>query len=142
MLDLRNKVDHRTVAILRDVHEAARHVRADLLLIGASARDLWLQTIYKTPVARATEDYDLAVLVNTWAHYDDLVNTLVATGSYHKDSHHSQRLINGNLKIDLVPFGDLETAPDVISWPPEGDIQMSTLDSRSDRTRCPYASGG
>lgn len=127
MLDLRHKVDPGTLQILRDVHEAASKIGVKLLLIGAFARDLWLRLVHELPAGRATEDYDLAVLIPTWSHYDEMRQVLIDSGHYEADPDQRQRLVAGKLKVDLVPFGGLETHPGEVSWPPEGAIEMSTL---------------
>jgi predicted nucleotidyltransferase len=123
-------MDPATVAILRDVQRAAQRLNADVLLIGASARDYWLHTRHSIRVGRATEDYDLAVIVESWDAYQQLTEALVKTGQFCQDSHQQQRLYAGDLTLDLVPFGALESPPGNIAWPPAGNIVMSTLGFR------------
>lgn len=125
-----NSMDAATVTILNDVQRAAQRLSADVLLIGASARDYWLQTRHGIRVGRATEDYDLAVVVESWGVYQQLTDALVKTGQFRQDSHQQQRLHAGGLTLDLIPFGDLESPPGNIAWPPAGTFVMSTLGFR------------
>lgn len=123
-------MDPATVAILDNVQRAAKRLNADVLLIGASARDFWLHTRHGIRVGRATEDYDLAVIVDSWDAYQQLTDALVTTGRFRQDGHQQQRLYVGSLTLDLVPFGALESPSGNIAWPPAGTFVMSTLGFR------------
>lgn len=124
---MRNNLDPATIGILLDVHRAAAPLNCEPLLIGAFARDLWLRATYELSVGRATEDYDLALMVRSWDHYAQIREALIKTGRYQSDPNATQRLVNGQLSLDLVPFGGLETPPGSVAWPPDGATKMSTL---------------
>ena len=59
--------------LVRDVRAAAPTFRP--LLVGAMARDLLLHYAHSVPIARATEDVDLAFSVADWDEFEALTST-------------------------------------------------------------------
>lgn len=112
--------------------EFARLVPAyEPLLIGALARDVLLKYAQKIPIHRATEDIDFAFLVEDWAAYGLLLETLLASKDFLVDPRKQHRLIfRGARKIDLIPFGGVERADRTIAWPPDGGTIMQALGYR------------
>ena len=60
-LDLSNKLPADQVNIIRQVVHAATSEGLGLFIVGAQARDLLIQHVYKLPVHRATNDIDLVM---------------------------------------------------------------------------------
>ncbi len=50
------------VAALRAVHAAAQAQQLEFFVAGALARDIWLDYIYRVPVARLTRDIDVGFM--------------------------------------------------------------------------------
>jgi predicted nucleotidyltransferase len=98
---------------------------AQCLLVGAMARDLWLYYAHGIATGRATTDVDVAVAVASWADFDSLRETLIASGSFrstgvvHRLQHASER------RVDLIPFGQVAGADGILAWPPDGAVKMS-----------------
>jgi len=110
-------------ALIRDLQTATSV--DGWLLVGAMARDLWLYYAHGIATGRATTDVDFAVALTDWAEFEALRKRLVASGRFtpmtpaHRLRHASGR------RVDLVPFGGVADAHDVIAWPPDGDSRMN-----------------
>jgi predicted nucleotidyltransferase len=119
------------VEILRAVADEAERQGIDIMLVGATARDILLQHVFGLEEGRATYDVDFAVAVKDWEQFDALKAALVAGGRFKDDGRMQQRLYykggQGDLdyQIDLVPFGDIAGAASEIAWPPDMKIIMN-----------------
>jgi predicted nucleotidyltransferase len=101
------------------------------LLVGAMARDVLMSHAHGITIARATMDIDFAFAVNDWKSYQGLRTALLASGNFKDDSRmQHQLLLNGTLKVDLLPFGGVERADRTIAWPPEGSLVLQMLGYR------------
>lgn len=86
-----------------------------LVLVGAAARDIWLDE-FQVPIVRATTDSDFAFAVESWEQFRALRESLLkvegfaATRVEHKVTFRGQR-------VDLVPFGGIERSDRTIAWP-------------------------
>lgn len=95
------------------------------IVVGAFARDLHLHYGAGVPVQRATEDIDFAFAVSSWAEFEALRKRLIKSESFRTVEGKQHRLRHTNdMKIDLVPFGNIESSERTISWPPKGDTVM------------------
>lgn len=129
LINISEKLDRPTVALYRAVSEAAAKVGAEFIVVGASARDLLLQHGYGLRIVRATADTDFGVQVSTWDQFDSLRTELISMGF--RDTRMLHRLISPEeLKIDIVPFGQIENGSADISWPPDNDVVMNVLGFR------------
>jgi predicted nucleotidyltransferase len=126
-LDLTNKQDLRFLSdLIADVR--AKVPKIDILLVGATARDLLLFYAHGIKAARRTEDIDLAFAIASWSHFEKLRKSLLSSDVFR--SHPSglpKLLYRKNMEVDLIPFGGLENTDGTISWPPHGDVVMSVL---------------
>lgn len=126
MPEYRARIEDRTFIILTAVARAASELQVEWLIAGAAGRVLLLEEVYKLPRGRATEDVDYGVMVDSWDHYQALVERLCKDAGVYKDSQQKQRLHYSDCGIvDLVPFGGVESDGNVIRWPPDGDFVMS-----------------
>jgi predicted nucleotidyltransferase len=126
LLDISHKLDAGTVAIYRDVADAAASLGIDYLVIGASGRDLIMSVAYGLQVQRATNDYDFAFEVGNLSEFENLRAALQAKGF--TQSRQSQRLASPQgVHVDLLPFGDFADKHGDITLPPGHDHQMSVL---------------
>ena len=130
-LNLSNRLPDQQVNIIRQVVHAANSEGLDLFIVGAQARDLFLQYIYDLPVHRATNDIDFGIVVENWNKFTKLRDNLIVDKKFQPHRTMRQRLVHeSGLLIDLVPFGDLEEVSGQISWPPDFSIVMSTVGFR------------
>lgn len=131
---LRKQLPESIVKIQRHVFGAADVVGTGAFLIGAAARDLIFEYVYDAKIQRATEDLDFGVAVATWDDYERLKILLLDTKKFREDPNQEQRVwwteTSPQMRIDLVPFGGLETPESKIAFPPSGDFTMSTLGFR------------
>lgn len=95
------------------------------IVVGAFARDLHLHYGAGIPIQRGTEDIDFAFTVQSWAEFEAIRTRLIASGRFQATEGKQHRLTHANkIKIDLVPFGSIESSDRTIAWPPNGDIVM------------------
>ena len=127
MLDLVNKPDLQPLAsIVRDVRMAAPD--ADVMLVGAMARDVHLLHAYGISVQRLTTDVDLALAVSDWVTFQKLRDALIASEQFAPKNKTLHKLVYKplNIAMDLVPFEGVEDANGNISWPPDY-VEVMTL---------------
>lgn len=130
-LALSNKLPADQVNIIRQVVRTATNEGLGLFIVGAQARDLFIQYVYDLPVHRATNDIDFGVVVASWDEFTKLRDVLIASKKFQPHKTMKQRLVyKGGLLIDLVPFGDIEEASGQIAWPPDFSVVMSTVGFR------------
>ena len=122
MIDLSRSTDPRIAVasqVLAVVEAVAVRRGFRLMVVGATARDILSEAIVGSPPGRATADVDVAVAVPSWEAFDSLTADLTRVGR----SRH--RFLVSGVQVDVVPFGDVETADRRIDW---GDgIRMSAL---------------
>ncbi|AKK04271.1 hypothetical protein [Corynebacterium epidermidicanis] len=90
-------------------------VGEDLMLIGARARDILHERIVGGHPMRATKDVDIAIYVDSWHDLEAINANFERCGSAW------QKRLVGNLPVDFVPFGPIESPPGEIS-PSDGLI--------------------
>jgi len=121
-------IDPLLAQVYRPVDAATRALSIRWVIIGATARDLIYEQLFKVRPRRGTRDVDLAIEVSHWRGYESLRNTLLADGRFRRCEREQQRLIctATGLPVDIVPFGGVDR-DHAVSWPPTHDIRMSTL---------------
>lgn len=123
-IDLSN---HNDLTALVELIAAIRKKWPDgeLLLVGATARDIMLSYAHGIRIERATFDLDFAVAVANWGEYLALRNTLLSNGTFTEEKGALHRLIlPPSTKLDLIPFGGIERTDRTIAWPPDEDEVM------------------
>lgn len=117
--------------VARDVVRAAERADAEIFVVGAIARDLWLKFVHGFDTLRATEDFDFAVQCGDWNDFSVASSALLDSGFVRPDAkiQHRFRHPSGAL-IDIVPFGGLERADRKIAWPPNEDEEMNLVGFR------------
>ena len=126
-LDLTNK---RELNFLSDLIDdiRAKVPKTDILLVGATARDLLLFHAHGIKVVRGTEDVDLALAVDSWNIFEKLRKSLLSSEIFQSHSSGMHKILyRKQMTVDLIPFGGIENADGTISWPPNGDTVMSVL---------------
>lgn len=98
--------------VLPALTRGLRQLRLDFFLVGAVARDLWLDTALGATPRRRTMDVDLAVLVAHEAEYELLRTWLVTHEQFHAPASSAFCLIHEptGVQVDLMPFGGIADA--------------------------------
>jgi len=81
----------------------------DFYLVGAVARDVWMNGVNKITPRRTTGDKDFGVLINNKGTYEALKEYLIATEGFHPSKENAFVLLwKDNTEVDLMPFGKIE----------------------------------
>jgi predicted nucleotidyltransferase len=126
LIDLSDSSELALIGVMAD------HIRRcgtrEFFVVGAQARDILLNFHRGIDSGRATKDVDFGVMVESWQEYSALRDGLIRTGEFVATAA-EQRLRFGNMPVDLVPFGGVETVAGTIVWPRDGD-EMNALGFR------------
>ena len=116
-----NSAIDKDLAAVTAVATAATQAGAEPVLIGAGARRLRFDIPFDVD-GRATTDWDLAIPVQSWAHFEIILRQLPA----HRDRtvEHRVRTPEGTL-VDLVPFGGVEDNAGLVTFG-EGGVMNAT----------------
>jgi len=111
------------------INRVALEQKINYLVVGATARDLVFEHLFRIGVERATRDLDITIQVETWAVYEQFIEALKDEG-FDRHNRVTHRLYFGqtddSLPIDIVPFGDLSNEQGDIAIPPD-EFEMSVL---------------
>lgn len=129
MLILQKEIPENILETLTIVTTVADDLQIPAFIVGATARDLILEYVYQAGIRRATDDIDFGVAVESWEQYEKLKSALISTGKFRDDSKMEQRLWQGRgineMKIDLVPYGGIESPVGTVTFPPT-EFEMNT----------------
>jgi len=106
--------------VLSALADLAHRTGTDLLLVGATARDVALAAEGHDAARRATNDVDIAVAVGDQDGFDRLVAGLERA----KGTSPHKFIVQG-VEVDIVPFGGIEREDRSIEW--RDGTQMNTL---------------
>ncbi len=127
LLDLSGKIDPVSVALFATLGGAADFLGVPFFVVGATARDMIFELGHGRPSRRATNDKDFGIRVSTWAEFEKLKKSLLTSGPF-KETKEVQRLLyQGELLIDILPFGGIAGAQGEIRWPPDEAAVMSMV---------------
>lgn len=130
-VELINRLPNGLREIYQHVDAAAKATNCSYLVVGAMARDVILVHGFGAKIERGTRDVDFGINVASWSAFSLLKEHLIRIG-FTPDTRALQKLhyhCSDALpwEIDIIPFGALENAESIISWPPEYAINMSVL---------------
>jgi predicted nucleotidyltransferase len=127
-LDLSNKIDAGIVELLSDVNRIAGSVGVSFFVIGATARDIILEQGFGISTRRETQDIDLALLVKDWKAFEKVKKEFLSTGRFVEEGNatHSFRY-RKSLRVDVIPFGGVESPEGTLTWPPDREIKMNVI---------------
>jgi predicted nucleotidyltransferase len=126
LYDLSGMIESLLISALLEIKKISDGLKIDFFVIGATARDIIMQLLYKVKAPRMTKDVDIAVCVANWEEYEALTDALLATGEFLKDTLIQRYNFKGTL-IDIIPFGDISGRDNTISWPPDHETIMCTV---------------
>lgn len=127
---LRKQIPERNLEIINSVVSAAERLRIPVFIVGATARDIIFAHVYNVRIYRETTDIDFGIATESWAQYERLKKDLIDHESFRVDKTATHRLWRGRgvdeMKIDFVPYGELESPAGQVAFPPDGDFVMTT----------------
>ena len=120
-------IDSREKHVLADLTAIVKTLNLPMILVGAGARLIIFDQ--KFGEGRSTEDWDVAVSVDSWETYQKLSEVLIngsppifqSTKTAHRFNH-----IATNIDVDIVPFGAIGEPDQEIIWADSGS-PMSVL---------------
>lgn len=116
---------------IQEIHKASKALGFPVFLVGAMARIILLENIHGLKAGRATTDVDFAFALDDWDQFRAIKNFLLANAKLEESKHVAHRLLfqlpgwAHQFKIDLIPFGGIETSPATIAWPPDMSVMMN-----------------
>jgi predicted nucleotidyltransferase len=108
------------------VATVAERLDIPFFLVGATARDLILESQSRSGDWRKTKDVDFGVRVRSWDEYAKLRQGLLDTGGFAPDRS-VRRLLFKTALVDLVPFGGVADTDGHIAWPSDPDTRLNVL---------------
>ncbi len=114
-----NKLPSHLREIIQALQDILGRQAYDFLLIGASARDIVLDSIYELGVSRMTEDVDFAVYVPEWGSYEEVLQKLTSSSIFQSTKVPHKLLFKNRYEVDIVPFGEIQNKEGHYTWPPD-----------------------
>lgn len=96
------------------VQVSPRIVPADIMVVGASCRDVLHAALGHRHPLRGTNDIDIALALPDWTAFDELIGNL----SQVPGSGNGIRYLVAGLVVDLMPFGGIENPKGNVTPPP------------------------
>lgn len=97
--------------VLTDLQRRAEECGVDIMVVGATARDILIRHVTGAAPERRTADIDIAVAVHSWADVRNLTSAFRPT----RNSPHTFEV--QATEVDVIPFGGVEDAARTITWP-------------------------
>lgn len=126
LLDISDKIERHNLEILIKIKDIADELKIEYFIVGATVRDMILNYAYGINIYRSTNDIDFAVRVKNWEEYELLVGKIKEAG-FKDDKRISQRYYYNGMIIDFIPFGDISTKNDTITWPDHDQREMNII---------------
>lgn len=103
------QLDPNAIEMLQEMEVVFSKFGIEYYLAGAFARDVQFQTKNPESFIRKTDDIDLAVCISHEEKYNEVMEALVATGSFTRDEKEIIKLhYRLGKEVDLIPFGEIE----------------------------------
>lgn len=96
--------------VLAQMLHQAQRLGIEIMVVGATARDILIRSYVGSAPSRATADIDIGLAVSTWADVDRFTGPLEQiSGSPHK-------FRVADVEVDVIPFGEIESTDRTITW--------------------------
>lgn len=124
-------VDPTALLVMQEIHKASKVLGFPVFLVGAMARIILLENIFGLNAGRATTDVDFAFALDDWEQFSALKIFLLSNANFEESKHIAHQLLlrqpdtEHKYKVDLIPFGGIETSPNTIAWPPDMAVMMN-----------------
>lgn len=110
----------------------------DFYLIGARARDIWLDHL-NIKEKRTTTDIDLCIYIQAYEEFRELCTYLCTVEEFQKAQDEPYRFFYGEFMVDLLPFGEIEQ--DGYVWLENPPTQLSAYGMREVTEQAEIVSG-
>lgn len=117
--------------VIQEIHKTSNALNLPVFLVGAMARIILLENVHGLPPGRATKDVDFAFALDNWDQFTTIKAFLLANANFEESKHVVHRLhfhpegFEHQYKVDLIPFGRIETSRNTIAWPPDMEVMMN-----------------
>lgn len=117
--------------VIQEIHKASIALGLPVFLVGAIARIILLENVHGLAAGRATTDVDFAFALNNWDQFTRIKAFLLVNANFEESKHVAHRLhfrpegLAHPYKVDLIPFGGIETSPNTLAWPPDMTVLMN-----------------
>ena len=117
--------------VIGEIQRAAARLGVPVFIVGAVARIILLENVHGLTAGRATTDVDFAFALDDWPQFQAIKNLLLENSKFNASQRVAHRLYfrhseqGHSYKVDLIPFGGVETSENIITWPPDMDIMMN-----------------
>jgi predicted nucleotidyltransferase len=124
-------VDPLTLMVIGEIQRAARELGVPVFVVGAVARIILLENVHGLRAGRTTTDVDFAFALDDWEQFQKIKTRLLGKPGFNASEKLAHRLffrapgLEHSYKVDLIPFGGVETTPNTIAWPPDMAIMMN-----------------
>ena len=108
------------------LNEACAKVGTKYFIVGAFARDLILEQIYKQKPNVGTRDIDLALRMESWEKYEEFISLLFEEYGFEPGRKVHEYISSQGVLTDIVPYGKIEEERK-ISFPPHFTYMMNML---------------
>lgn len=85
------------------------------MLVGGTDRDILLYNVFGQQVMRATQDVDIAILIDSWERFDTVKSEILRAPDFQPSTAQPYRVqheIKGaaySTPVDILPFGEIAT---------------------------------
>lgn len=117
--------------VIGEIQQAAKDLGVPVFIVGAVARIILLENIHGLQSGRTTTDVDFAFALDSWEQFQAIKYLLLGNPSFNASEKLAHRLffrapgLKHSFKVDLIPFGGIETSQNTIAWPPDMAIMMN-----------------
>lgn len=124
-------IDPLTLTVIGEIQQAANRLGVPVFVVGAVARIILLEHIYGLSAGRTTTDVDFAFALDHWEQFRAIKTLLLENTKFSASEHVAHRLyfrapgLEYSHKVDLIPFGGIETSQNTVAWPPDMAIMMN-----------------
>ncbi len=124
-------VDPLTLGVIGEIQQAANKLGVPVFVVGAVARIILLENIHGLNAGRATTDVDFAFALDHWEQFHAIKTLLLENPRFSVSEQVAHRLyfrapgLEHAYRVDLIPFGGIETNQNTIAWPPDMAIMMN-----------------
>jgi predicted nucleotidyltransferase len=125
--------------VLDILNAAAATSGVEVLVVGATARNILCTALFDRMPERATRDVDIAVAVPTWQAYQQLTADLTPRGGVHA---FTVEMSGTPVAVDILPYGGIEAPDRTVHLPDEHTLNALGLREASDTAQLARLPGG
>lgn len=128
---LSRPVDAMTLSVIREIDKASKELGFEIFIVGAVARIILLEYVFGLSAGRTTSDIDFAFAAEDWEQFKKIKKYLVEHSNFRESTKQTHKLFFKSLdldfefEVDLIPFGEIESKPNTINWPPDMSVMMN-----------------